>query len=239
VQVTKGGGSAPAITLRASITEATDGSYGDISKAAPVTFSLAPVGANAKYSCPATTATATGTETATCTFPAGTAAGVYDLNVSVGGNYYAGSTDAALTVYDPSQAGVQWGGGTVTNPTTGNTVSFGFQAPTAKNKVSGAVLEIETDSTGKQTILTSTSVSGLTVTAGNYPKTATITGTGSVNGTSGYSFTITAIDSGGTATDSDQFGITISGPSPPPVGSFPPQMLLKSNAVQIGEIYLK
>src|SRR5207237_6973747 len=112
ILVTRPGGSAPAFTITARVTEPVDGSYGDITKALPATFNLSGVGGGGGSTCTAPKATKTlpatssapGQMDVSCTFPAGVGVNVYDLTVSVGGSY-TGSADAVLTVYDPSMGG--------------------------------------------------------------------------------------------------------------------------------------
>jgi hypothetical protein len=193
LQVTKAGGTAPQFTLGATIAEVSDGSYGDITKASPLTFTLTPLGGGAGSSCTvpsasgavtkvlAATATSPGSETVSCTFPAGTVGvNVYDVNVSVGATSYLGAADGALTVFDMSQTGVQWGGGTVVNPVTGNAAAVAFSASyKSGGGVSGKLMYVETDSKGNQTVLKGNNLATMAITkssTGGYPETATITG---------------------------------------------------------------
>jgi hypothetical protein len=231
LQVTKAGGTAPQFALGATITEAGDGSYGDITKAGPITFSLTPIGGGTGYSCtvpsasgsvtkalPAT-ATSPGSETVSCTFPAGkVGVNVYDVNVSAGGTYYTGSADGVLTVFDTSQTGVQWGSGNVVNPVTGNTASVAFSASyNSGGGVVGKLIYIENDSKGNQTVLKGNNLATMAITksaGGGYPETASITGKGVLNGVGNYGFVLTAVDAaGGTTVDADRFGIQVKDPT--------------------------
>jgi hypothetical protein len=167
----------------------------------------------------AATATSPGSETVSCTFPAGkVGVNVYDVTVSVGGTYYTGSADGALTVFDMSQTGVQWGGGTVVNPVTGNTASVGFSASyNSSGGVVGKLIYVETDSKGNQTVLKGNNLATMAITksgTGGYPETAIITGKGVLNGVGNYGFVLTAVDAaGGTAVDADKFGLQVKDPT--------------------------
>jgi hypothetical protein len=244
VAVTKAGGSAPAMTFTARITEVTDGSYGDITLAKPVTFMLNAIGSGGSYSCttssptqvvPATLITP-GFEVVGCTIPAGVAVNVYDLTVSVGGNFYGGSADRAVTVFDPSQTGVESGGGTVINPNSGNTVSFGFTASLNKSGGTiGKMFYLETDGNGtpvaalKGNVMSTLAV---TTTNGSYPKTAKITGKATLNGAGNYTYALQGLDAaGGTTPDADQYGLQVTDPGKNgvPSLSFGLQPLLAGN----------
>jgi hypothetical protein len=121
VKVTKAGGTAPSMTFAARVIKKTDpgGTYGDISKAQSVTFALNPVGGGRAYSCvvggtggstdtsgiitqwQSATATSPGFVATSCTFPATLhiPVNVYELKVSVGGNYYQDVADSVLSVF--------------------------------------------------------------------------------------------------------------------------------------------
>lgn len=244
VAVTEPGGSAPAMTFTARITEVADGSYGDITLAKPINFTLTPIGSGSSYNCTTSTPTkvvpatsiSPGFEVVGCTIPAGTAVNVYDVTVSVGGSFYHGSADTVVTVYDPSQTGVESGSGTVTNPNTGNTVSFGFTA--SRNKSGGVVgkmLYLETDSNGTPVAVLKGNVMStlaVTTTNGSYPETAKITGKATLNGVGNYSYTLQGLDAaGGMNPDADQYGLQVTDPNKVgvPSLSFGLQNLLTGN----------
>ncbi|MCL4504774.1 MAG: hypothetical protein M1140_01950 [Chloroflexi bacterium] len=66
---------------------------------------------------------------------------VYDVHIAVAGNYYTGTTDTVLAVYDLS-LGFTTGGGTITR--NGVLANFGFNVKYLSNgKVQGNVLYIE------------------------------------------------------------------------------------------------
>jgi MBG domain (YGX type)/Bacterial Ig-like domain (group 3)/Chlamydia polymorphic membrane protein (Chlamydia_PMP) repeat len=218
-------GNAPAMTFSARITEVSDGSYGDISKAKPVTFTLSPIGAGSTITCAGSvtqlqpaTATSPGFEIAGCTVPAGTRINVYEVAVSVGGNYYQGSDDSVLTVYDPSAGGSN-GAGTITNPKTGNQADISYSASSLKNgQVQGKFLYIQRDAAANVLhVLKGNVISTMAISA----KTATITGKATLDGVGNYSYILTAIDNGNPnpTTNPDQYGQQISDPSGSPVGS--------------------
>src|SRR5262249_54727761 len=97
-------GSAGPINLCAAVAEVGDGNQGDISNAAPVTFTISPIGPGS----PITQNGALsgggvgGTLTACASF-SNVPVNVYDVSVSVGGNNYTGSSSGApLAVFDPA-----------------------------------------------------------------------------------------------------------------------------------------
>lgn len=207
VKVNTAGGTAGPINLAANVTEATDeGTNGDISLAVPVTYQLIPLGPGTTYGCTATTSGGGigGTLATSCTF-SNVAVNVYDVHISIGGNYYQGSGDSVLAVYDPSLGFVTGGGSIMHN---GVLANFGFNAKYLKGgKIQGSVLYIEHRSTG-DVVLKSNAMSSLVV-LGN---TAYILGKATLNGVGNYSFMTTVIDNGEPGTG-DQFGLQVKNPS--------------------------
>jgi bacillolysin len=205
IKVASAGGTSPAFTLKASIKEVADGSLGDISKAVPVTFKLIPVGAGSTIQCNATTGTvASGALNVACNF-ASVPVNVYDLNISVGGNYYTGSTDTIVVVYDPS-LGFVTGGGAITH--NGVKANFGMNIKYLKNgNAQGNFIYIEHRATG-DVILKSNSLGAMAI-VGNE---AQPTGKAVVNGVGNYSFIARAIDKGDPGT-TDQFGLRVTAPN--------------------------
>ncbi|HET7037025.1 MAG TPA: glycine-rich protein [Thermomicrobiaceae bacterium] len=202
----KGSGTAPALTFTARITEASDGSYGDISNARPITLSLDPVGNGSPLTVacgvtqtqPATT-TSPGFELVSCPIPAGTPINVYQVTLQVGGNYYQGSDDSGLTVYDPS-AGGSSGAGTVDRGN-GITADVCYTANYLKNgQVQGKFLSIARDGDGNVVHVLKGNVMSTLAISGN---TAKVTGKATLDGVGNYGYVITGIDNG---TTNDQYG---------------------------------
>ena len=145
VQVSAPGGNASLVTLVAAIQEVADGSLGDISKATPVTFTLIPVVAAPAINCPVITSVAAGVLTATATC-ANVPVNVYSVSTVIGGNYYTGSADSALAVYD-SSLGFVTGGGTILHD--GVPANFGINAKYLKNgQIQGELLYLEHRASG-------------------------------------------------------------------------------------------
>jgi len=245
-QVTKPNGYAPMMSFTARVTEVTDGSYGEISLAQPVTFGLNPIGGGNPFTCAvpsangsvtrivAATATSPGFIDVSCTFPSTlkVPVNVYHVNVSVGGSYYQGSGDAALTVFDPTLGGSN-GAGMIVNPSTGNLASFGYTARYNKSSgVVGKMLYIEYTAAG-QTILKGNVMATMAIITSNgiYPKTAKITGKSTLDGVGNYSYVLTGVDAAGASTDTDQFGLQVKGPSGNPLLSlsFDPALVDSGN----------
>ncbi len=210
VPVTGNTGSAASVTLTAAIKEVTDATPGNISNAVPVTCTLNPVA-------PATVLTQTatvsgggvgGTLTASCTFT-NVPVDVYEVVFSVGGNFYTGTSSSTLAVFDPN-GGFTTGGGTVIH----NSVSsdFSFNAKYKNNgSLDGSLLYIEHRSTGDVKVQGSTA------------QTLAVTGVEAIfimnvtlNGVSGYTAQVTAVDNGEPG-NHDTFGLTLTGPGNTPV----------------------
>jgi hypothetical protein len=208
VEVRDCGGTTGPITLRAKIKESPDGSPGDISKATPVTFTLTPTLPGAST----ITRTATtngggvgGTLTAFATFT-DVRVNVYDVTISVGGNYYTGSGGATLAVYDPT-LGFVTGGGAIDHD--GKTGSFGFNAK-YKNRggIQGEFEYTEHRSHGGNTQLKSTSIESLSIVG----DAAVFIGKAKLNGAGNYTFRVTVFDNGEPGRR-DKFGLQVIAPN--------------------------
>jgi len=221
VQVSAPGGTASTMTLVATIQEPADANPGDIAKATPVTLSLIPVVAAPSITCPASTSVSAQILTAafTCT---NVPVNVYDVAISIGGNYYTGAADSVLVVYDPS-LGFVTGGGTILH--NGVPANLGINVKYLKNgQLQGGMLYIEHRPAG-DVILKSNALTGLSI-VGN---TAVLLSKATLNGAGNYSIQATAIDNGEPGT-SDQFGLQVTGPSGTvPDLTFVPATLTKGN----------
>ena len=141
VKVNTAGGTAGPITLCTDITEVADGSAGNIANAVPVTFTVAPVSGGATITQIATvTGGGVGGTLAACVTLSSVPVNVYDITIRVGGNYYTGSAETSLVVYDLS-LGCATGGGKLTH--NGVPANFGFSAKYLKNgQTQGSLLYI-------------------------------------------------------------------------------------------------
>lgn len=205
LKVTTAGGNSGSFTLSASISEVSDGSPGDITKATPVTFSLIPVGPGSSLNCNATIAPANnGLLPVSCSFN-NLAVNVYTVIVTVGGNYYQGSGQSVITIYDPS-LGFTTGGGTIVH--NGVRANFGFNVKYLKNgQVQGQFLYVEHRPSG-EVVLKSNAMSSLAI----VNNTAVFTGKATLNGAGNYTFQTTVVDNGEPGT-SDQLGLKVSDPN--------------------------
>ncbi|HYM09638.1 MAG TPA: Ig-like domain repeat protein [Bryobacterales bacterium] len=218
VQVTAPGSNASQpFSISATITEKSDDTtYGDISNAVPVTCTLTPIGPGSGP--PVQTAAITGSGgafagasiTATCSY-SGVAVNVYLVTFTIGGNYYTGTGNTVLTVYDPS-LGFTTGGGTIINPSSGAPGNFGFNVKYLKNgNVQGSLLYIDHRATG-DVMLKSNAMGGLAIPSvpGNE---AIFNGKATYQGVGNYTFITTAIDNGEPGVGKDQFGLQVNDPS--------------------------
>jgi hypothetical protein len=127
---------------------------------------------------------------------------VYDVTFSIGGNYYTGSAETVLAVYDPSLGNVTGGGSVIHN---GVKANFAVNLKYLKNGgAQGSVLYIEHRPTGdlvvKGTAMKSLSIVGNTAIA--------LTKNAIANGTGGYNLRMVAIDNGDPG-KTDKIGVTL------------------------------
>jgi hypothetical protein len=217
-------GGTGSFSLSAAISEVADGSLGDISLADPVTFMLSPVAPGAALTCTPTCVGGGigGTKQCTCNF-SGVAVNVYDVQMTIGGNYYLGSAGSIVTVYDPS-LGFTTGGGTVNHD--GIPANFGFSVKYLKNgQTQGTLLYVEHRASG-DVKLKSNAMQSLAI-VGSY---AAITGKATLAGVGNYGFVATIRDAGDPGT-ADQFGLQVTAPdgSIVPDLTFPLQTLTGGN----------
>jgi VCBS repeat-containing protein len=158
VKVNTPGGTAGLVTLCADITDAADGSLGVIAKAVPVRFVLTPVAPGASLTMEDTVLDG---GSACVTFD-NVPVNVYDVTITVGGDYYTGSGSSVLAVFDPT-LGFTTGGGRVLNPSTGNVLHFGFSFKYDKKGFKGQMLVMEHLEDGSVTKLKSNSLTSLSI----------------------------------------------------------------------------
>src|SRR5215510_2667743 len=207
VKVNSPRGAAGPIMLCAAIAEVGDGSPGDISNAAQVTFTLSPVGPGSPITQTATTTGGGfgGTLTACATFNNVLVNG-YSVGVSVGGNNYTGSAGPApLAVFDPA-LGVFKGIGTVVR--NGRIGTFMFNLKYRRDGTpQGGLIYAERRQTGFLALQTS-AVQSLSI-IGN---TGVIFGKASLNGVGNHTFRAILIDSSKSGRG-DRFGLQVISPS--------------------------
>jgi subtilisin family serine protease len=207
VKVNAPGGTGGPITLCFDMNEVSDGSPGDTNNITSVTVSVTPIGTGSAVS--AGTAVLSGggvgaTRTA-CVTLNNVPVNVYDVTLTINGNFYQGTGSTVLTVYDPSLGFVAGGGSLIHN---------GFQANVGVNikylksgTAQGSLLYIEHRPTG-DVVLKSNAIGTMAI-VGNEAKP---TGKATLNGVGNYSFIGRIIDNGDPGT-TDQFGLRVTSPS--------------------------
>ena len=230
VKVNTPGGTAGPITLCADISDPGDDTTpGDISLAVPVQVTLTPVLGSGTYSHSIASGSVSSNTLHVCyAFPS-VAVNVYDVNFTIGGNYYTGSSDSVLAVYDPS-LGFTTGGGMIINPNTGNPANFGFNIKfQKKGSPQGSILYMEHNPDGTVTKAKSNSMQSLSIVQLSPTSWGAVFLTRNVvfNNVGGYSMQVTAIDDD-TAGKNDQFGLKLINPggTTNPTYTFLPQALI-------------
>jgi hypothetical protein len=205
VKVNTAGGTAGPITLYADITELADGSLGNITYAVPVKFTLVPVaGGGATITQTILSGSALNGALSVCATFTSVPVNVYDITITIEGNYYTGSAETCLAVYDPS-LGFVTGGGNVTH---NGPAYFAFTVKYLKNgQPQGSLLYIEHRATG-DVALKSNSIGSLAIVGA----TAVITGKATLNGVGNYGFRATVVDNGDAGT-TDKFGLKVTNPA--------------------------
>jgi len=206
VRVNSPRGPAGPIMLCAAVTEVSDGSLGDISNAAPVTFTLSPVGPGSPITQNAALSGGGvgGTLTACATFN-NVPVNAYNMDISVGGNNYTGSTSSTLAVFDPS-LGAYRGIGTIVR--NGGNGTFLFNIKYRRDgTLQGGLLYVERRP-NRFVALQTGAVQSLSI-AGN---TGVIFGRATLNGVANHTFRAILID-GGKSGRSDRFGLQVISPS--------------------------
>jgi len=138
VQVTDDGGTAGVFTLDVSLVDADDGFPGDIDRATlEVTLQLVGPGSPVTGTC-----TPDGGGDWSCDFGPGVSVNTYTVDAVVGG-FCTGSGEDVVVVFDPS-LGFTTGGGTYTDPGSGDRVNFGYTMKYNKKRtnVQGSLLVI-------------------------------------------------------------------------------------------------
>lgn len=208
VQVNTPGGTAGPIMLCADINEPSDGSPGNISLAVPVVFTLTPIGPGSVITQNGTTSGGGvgGTLTA-CVTLTNVPVNVYDLVITVSGNFYTATPANGLLVVFDTSAGSVTGGGTLVN--NGVNANFGFNVKFKKNgNAEGELLYTEHRPTG--VVKLKSTVMQTLVVAGN---TGVFFGKASVTGASGnQDFRVTVVDNGEPGRN-DQFGLQVKAPN--------------------------
>jgi hypothetical protein len=130
---------------------------------------------------------------------------VYDVHLTINGNFYQGSGDTVLTVYDPSLGFVTGGGHLIHN---GFKASVGVNIKYLKSgNAQGSLLYIEHRPTG-DVVVKSNSIGSMAIVGGE----AVPTGKATVNGGGNHNFIARVIDNGDPGS-TDQFGLRVTNPA--------------------------
>ncbi|MFN2405581.1 MAG: S8 family serine peptidase [Pyrinomonadaceae bacterium] len=207
VKVNSAGGTGGPIPLCFEMNEVSDGSPGDTTNITSVTVNVIPIGTGSAVS--AGTAVLSGggvgaTRTA-CVTLNNVPVNVYDVSLTINGNFYQGTGNTVLVVYDPSLGFVAGGGQLIHN---GFKASVGVNIKYLKNgNAQGSLLFIEHRPTGN-VVVKSNAVTSMAI-VGNE---AIPTGKATVNGIGNHSFIARVIDNGELGT-TDRFGLRVTSPT--------------------------
>jgi len=202
VKVNAPGGSGGPVTLCFDMNEVSDGSPGDTTNITSVTVNVVPIGSGSAIS-PAAVLSGGGvgaTRTA-CVTMNNVPVNVYDVSLTINGNFYQGTGDTVFTVYDPSLGFVAGGGSIIHN---GYKANIGVNIKYLKSgNAQGALLYIEHRPTGN-VVIKSNSLGAMAI-VGNEAIPSGKAG-------SGTNFIARIIDNGEPGS-SDQFGLRVTSSS--------------------------
>lgn len=207
VKVNSPGGTGGPIPLCFEINEVSDGSPGDTSKITSATVNVAPIGTGSAV--PAGTVVFSGggvgaTRTA-CFTLTNVPVNVYDVTLTINGNFYQGSGETVLVVYDPSLGFVTGGGHLIHN---GYKATVGLNIKYLKSgNAQGSLLYIEHRPTGN-VVVKSNNLGNMAI-VGNE---ALPTGKATVNGAGNHTFIARIIDNGEPGF-ADRFGLRVTSPA--------------------------
>jgi hypothetical protein len=207
VKVNAPGGTAGPITLCFEINEVSDGSPGDTSNITSVTVTVTPIGGGAAVAggAPVFSGGGVGATRTACVTLTNVPVNVYDVSLTINGNFYQGSGATVLTVYDPSLGFVAGGGQLIHN---GYKANVGVNIKYLKNgHAQGSLLYIEHRPTG-DVVVKSNAIGSMAIVVNE----AKPTGKATVNGVGNHSFIGRIIDNGEPGTN-DQFGLRITDPA--------------------------
>jgi hypothetical protein len=207
VKVNSAGGTGGPIPLCFEMNEVSDGSPGDTTNITSVTVNVIPIGTGSAVS--AGTAVFSGggvgaTRTA-CVTLNNVPVNVYDVSLTINGNFYQGTGDTVLVVYDPSLGFVAGGGHLIHN---GIKASVGVNIKYLKNgNAQGSLLYIEHRPTGN-VVVKSNAIGSMAIVANE----AIPTGKATINGVGNNSFIARVIDNGELGS-TDRFGLRVTNPA--------------------------
>ncbi|HYV10308.1 MAG TPA: S8 family serine peptidase [Pyrinomonadaceae bacterium] len=202
IKVNSPGGTGGPATLCFDMNEVSDGSPGDTTNITSVTVNVVPIGAGSAFS-PAAVLSGGGvgaTRTA-CVTLNNVPVNVYDVSLTINGNFYQGTGNTVFVVYDPSLGFVAGGGSIIHN---GYKANVGVNIKYLKSgNAQGSLLYIEHRPTGN-VVVKSNSLGSMAI-VGNE---AIVTGKAG----SGINFIARIIDNGEPGS-SDRFGLRVTNSS--------------------------
>ena len=207
VKVGSAGGTAGPITLCFDLNEVSDASAGDTSKITSVSVVAAPIGGGASITAGAASFSGGGTNATrtACVALTSVPVNVYDVTLTINGNFYQGSGKTVLVVYDPTLGFVAGGGYVIHN---GYKASFGVNIKyLKKGNAQGSLLFIEHRPDGD--VVVKSNAMGAMAIVGNE---AQPTGKATVGGVGNHTFIGRIIDNGEPGVN-DRFGLRVTDPS--------------------------
>jgi subtilisin family serine protease len=207
VKVNAPGGTGGPVTLCFDMNEVSDGSPGNTTNITSVTVNVIPIGTGSAV--PAGAAVFSGggvgaTRTA-CVTLNNVPVNVYDVTLTINGNFYQGTGDTVLVIYDPSLGFVAGGGSLIHN---GFKANVGVNIKYLKNgNAQGSLLYIEHRPTG-DVVVKSNSIGSMAIVGSE----AIPTGKATVNGGGNHGFIARVIDNGEPGS-SDRFGLRVTAPN--------------------------
>ena len=207
VKVNSPGGTGGPIPLCFEMNEVSDGSPGDTTNITSVTVTVTPIGSGSAVSAGAVVLGGGGvgaTRTACFTLN-NVPVNVYDVSLTINGNFYQGAGSTVLTVYDPSLGFVAGGGSLIHN---GYKANVGVNIKYLKNgNAQGSLLYIEHRPTG-DVVVKSNAIGAMAIVANE----AKPSGKATVNGVGNHSFIARVIDNGDPGF-ADRFGLRVTSPA--------------------------
>ena len=203
IKVNSDGGTGGPVTLCFEMNEESDGSAGDTTNITSVTVNVTPIGTGSAVS--AGTAVLGGggvgaTRTA-CVTLNNVPVNVYDVSLTINGNFYQGTGHTVLTVFDPSLGFVTGGGSLIHN---GYRASVGVNIKYLKSdKAQGSLLYIE-HRPGGDVVVKSNAIGTMAIVANE----AVPTGKATINGVGNHNFISRIIDNGEPGL-ADRFGLRV------------------------------
>ena len=206
VKVNAPGGTGGPVTLCFDMNEVSDGSPGNTNNITSVTINATPIAGGSVLSPVAVlSGGGVGATRTACVTLNNVPVNVYDVTLTINGNFYQGTGSTVFTVYDPSLGFVAGGGSLIHN---GFKAIVGVNIKYLKNgNAQGSLLYIEHRPTG-DVVVKSNSVGTMAI-VGNE---AVPTGKATVNGVGNHTFIARVIDNGDPGT-TDRFGLRVTSPS--------------------------